>query len=115
MADDVRLVARTNRHSSRSDERGYGAWSNKDAIPAAADAYEAAARIPELGELPLERRAEWADLHRRLERPARFAEVFAPWCDAEGSPATGGSVIDGPATPSASATAAPGTTRGSPG
>lgn len=47
-------------------------------------AYEAAAAI---GALPLARRAEWAELYARLGPPERFAEVFADWCDAAGSPA----------------------------
>ncbi len=50
-----------------------------------ARAFDAAA---ELGALSLARRAEWADLYRRLDERERFAAVFAPWCDAEGSPAT---------------------------
>ena len=44
----------------------------------AARAYQAAA---EIGELPVEKRREWADLCQRLDRPDRFAEVFASWCD----------------------------------
>ena len=41
-------------------------------------AYEAAA---EIDELPLPRRYEWAALYEHAERPERFAEVLADWCD----------------------------------
>jgi tetratricopeptide (TPR) repeat protein len=53
----------------------------------AARAYEAAA---EIGTLPLDRRREWADLYQRLDRPERFAEVFASWCDDPQSGASSG-------------------------
>jgi tetratricopeptide (TPR) repeat protein len=50
-------------------------------------AYEAAA---EIDALPPDRRREWADLYRQLDRPDRFAEVFASWCDDPQSGASGG-------------------------
>ena len=53
----------------------------------AARAYQAAA---EIGELPVDRRYEWADLYRRLDRPDRFAEIFASWCDDPQSGASAG-------------------------
>jgi len=53
----------------------------------AARAYQAAA---EIGELPVDRRREWADLYQRLDRPDRFAEVFASWCDDPQSGASAG-------------------------
>ncbi len=52
----------------------------------AARNYQAAA---EIGELPLDRRREWADLCEQLERPELFAEVFASWCDDPRSGASG--------------------------
>ena len=53
----------------------------------AARAYQAAA---EIGELPVDRRYEWADLYQRLDRPDRFAEIFASWCDDPQSGASAG-------------------------
>jgi tetratricopeptide (TPR) repeat protein len=38
-----------------------------------------------------DRRREWADLYQRLDRPDRFAEVFASWCD---DPQSGASADD---------------------
>jgi tetratricopeptide (TPR) repeat protein len=47
-------------------------------------AYDAAAA---LGELPVVREREWAELLLVCGEPERHAEVFAAWCDREDSPA----------------------------
>jgi len=62
------------------------ARTHTDELDRAARAYQAAA---EIGELPVDRRREWADLYQRLDRPDRFAEVFASWCDDPQSGASG--------------------------
>jgi tetratricopeptide (TPR) repeat protein len=62
------------------------ARSHTNELERAARNYQAAA---EIGELPVNSRREWADLCQRLERPDRFAEVFASWCDDPESGASG--------------------------
>ena len=86
----------------REPERRQAAWLRAGELasgpiedPARAlRAFEAAVAI---GALALERQREWADLYAANDDPVRFAEVFADWLDAEGSPAA----------PTETATAAP--------
>ncbi len=76
----------------REPERRQAAWLRAGELargpigdPARAlRAFEAAAGV---SPLPLERQCEWAELYADNDDPVQFAEVFAAWLDAEGSPA----------------------------
>jgi tetratricopeptide (TPR) repeat protein len=77
----------------REPERRQAAWLRAGELargpledPARAlRAFEAAV---EICALPLERQREWADLYAANDDRVRFAEVFAAWLDADGSPSS---------------------------
>ena len=88
----ARYEQEVDRHGDGEGDRRQEIWLRiaeiaRDRIADRDRAIAAFGCADEIGELDLARTREWAELYREAEDWGHFCEVFARWCDAEGSPA----------------------------